>query len=253
MKLLKNEIKQVLLEIQEQVLNAQNPFNVQAPAVSVVAAPAARQPAPEPIMQAAPAPQAAPIIIDATTTIGGGGGAQPAPPGGGMMGSVFPAGYQPSAPAPVGADDLRDAGGPSLGPVGGPPEAPPEQPPPSEGSGGSPFGSPLSEPAAIAPIEDVAEEDDGPASAPATDVAPAPAASHEDPQDSSLAAGPPPPEPGLPKSEDQEEDAQNRGDVAVALLEVGRGVFHRGCRSSEKGVDQDVGHHDRQGPEAQVV
>ncbi len=182
MKLLKNEIKQVLLEIQEQVLNAQNPFNVQAPAAAgAPIVPAPRQPAPEPVVQAAPAAQAAPIIIDATTTIGGGGGAPPAPSGG-MMGSVFPAGYQPSAPAPFRADDLRDAGGPSLGPVGGPPQAPPPQPPASEDLGGSPFGSPLSKPAPIDPIEEVAEADEGPTSAPEAEVAPAPAVGDQVPK-----------------------------------------------------------------------
>lgn len=114
MKLLKNEIKQVLLEIQEQVLNAQNPFNVQAPAaMGAVVAPAPRQPAPEPIAQAAPAAPAAPmgpIIIGGMTNDGGGGGV-PQAPSGGMMGSVFPAGYQPPAPAPIRATDLTDAGG----------------------------------------------------------------------------------------------------------------------------------------------
>ncbi|MCH8061406.1 MAG: hypothetical protein IH861_02770 [Chloroflexi bacterium] len=208
MKLLKNEIKQVLLEIQEQVLNAQNPFNVGAPAaMTVTAPPAPRQPAPEPIVQAAPAAPAAPmapIIIDATTTISGGGGAPPAPMGG-MMGSVFPAGYQPSAPAPVGAADLRDAGGPSLGPVGGPPEAPPAQPPASEGTGGSPFGSPLSEPAPIAPIEEVAEEDEGPTSAPSPYVTSPSDLVDEEPDDSP-SAGPPPSEPGLPKAKDKKDE-----------------------------------------------
>ena len=203
MKLLKNEIKQVLLEIQEQVLSAQNPFNIQAPAaIGVAAPPAPRQPAPEPVIQAAPVPQAAPIIIDATTTIGGGGGAQPAPSGG-TMGSVFPAGYLPTAPG--GANDLSDAGGPGLGPVGGPPEAPPTQPPASEGFGGSPFGSPLSDPAPIAPVEEVVEEDEGPASAPAEYVTSPSDLIDEEPDDSSMAAGPPPPEPGLPKTEDKEE------------------------------------------------
>ena len=166
MKLLKNEIKQVLLEIQEQVLNAQNPFNVQAPtAMGVTAPPAPRQPAPEPVVQAAPAAPVAPIIIDATTTISGGGGAPPAPSGG-MMGSVFPTSYRPAAPVAV--EDLTDAGGPGLGPVGGPPEAPPAQPPAD--IGGSPFGSPLSEPAPKAPVEEVVEEDDGATGAPADDV-----------------------------------------------------------------------------------
>ncbi len=206
MKLLKNEIKQVLLEIQEQVLNAQNPFNVQAPAAmgAAVAAPAPRQPAPEPIAQAAPAAPVAPmapIIIGGMTSDGGGGGA-PQAPSGGMMGSVFPAGYQPPAPAPIRAADLTDAGGPSIGPVGGPPEAPPTQPPPSEGIGGSPFGSPLSEPAPITPIEEVAEEDEGPTSGPAGEderltSAPepyvaSPADLVDEEPDDSPSAGPPP-------------------------------------------------------------
>ena len=185
MKLLKNEIKQVLLEIQEQVLNAQNPFNVQAPAaMGATVAPAPRQPAPEPVVQAAPAAPVAPIIIDATTTIGGGGGAPPAPSGG-MMGSVFPTSYQPAAP--VAAEDLTDAGGPGLGPVGGPPEAPPTQP--SEGIGGNSFGSPLSETAPKAPVEEVAEEDDGATGAPANDITISPS------------AGPPPTEPDLPEAD----------------------------------------------------
>ena len=202
MKLLKNEIKQVLLEIQEQVLNAQNPFNVQAPpAMGVTAPPAPRQPAPEPVVQAAPAAPVAPvapIIIDATTTISGGGGAPPAPSGG-MMGSVFPTSYQPAAP--VRADDLTDAGGPGLGPIGGPPEAPPAQPPAD--IGGSPFGSPLSEPAPKAPVEEVVEEDEGATGGPADDItiSPPPAVVDEEPDDSP-SAGPPPTEPDLPETED---------------------------------------------------
>ena len=188
MKLLKNEIKQVLLEIQEQVLNAQNPFNVQAPAAGgvQVAPPAPRQPAPEPVLQAASAPQMAPIIIDNTRTIGGGEGAPPAP-GGGVMGSVFPAGYQPSAPG--GADDLGNAGGPGLAPIEDSPQAPPTQPPASSSFGGSPFGSPLSEPVPPAPIEEVTKEDEGPTSPPKPEITPAPDEDHDE-ADPVMADGP---------------------------------------------------------------
>ena len=91
------------------------------------------------------------------------------------MGSVFPAGYQPSAPAPFNPADLGNAGGPSIGPVGGPPEAPPVQPTASEGLGNSPFGSPLSDPAPITPVEEVAEEDSGMVNAPAGEISPPPA------------------------------------------------------------------------------
>lgn len=213
LKLLKNEIKQVLLEIQEQVLSAQNPFNIQAPAVmGGVVPPQPRQPAPEPVAPAAPAAAPmGPIIIGGIPSDGGGGGAPQAPMGG-TMGSVFPAGYQPPAPAPFNPADLGNAGGPSIGPVGGPPEAPPAQPPASEGLGNSPFGSPLSDPAPITPVEEVVEEDSGMASVPPPYVRSPSDLSEEDPDDSSMAAGPPPDELATPKAKAKEKSSDDDDD-----------------------------------------
>lgn len=144
LQLLKNEIKQVLLEIQEHVLNVQNPFSGGGPGKNdnyAASKPAPPEPVftepliPEPVAPTpAPAPAAA-TEINVTTETAAPVAAAPAP----APAPVAPVGeYVPSMPAPPAYAPPANMGGYS-GPAYAPPPMPamPSMPfiPPSGGSG----------------------------------------------------------------------------------------------------------------------
>ena len=156
LQLLKNEIKQVLLEIQEHVLNIQNPFSgggvgslgnfatsEPAPAEPVFTEPLIPEPEPE-LPTPAPAPVATEVSVTTQTETVAPVAAPVAPPVAAPAAApVAPAAdFVPSTPAPT------PAGPAYTGPAFVPPPVPPVMPsmpfmPPSGGFGGAGLGGPM--------------------------------------------------------------------------------------------------------------
>ena len=170
LKLLKNEIKQVLLEVQEHVLNVQSPFAGVGGGGGFTVQPQNPNRVVQEAPVAAPAPQPS-IYIDTSQT-GGGGGPGPSQQPQGDFGGIGSPMASPSFPGrrPTGKEDpFVEAGGPGLGP----PDSAMSKPSPSPTSSGDSIGSPLSldDPlGSQAEIDDMlnalGDEDDGPGAGP---------------------------------------------------------------------------------------